>query len=803
MNIIVFIASIALVIINHTSLSPSYYQPGTLKKSTPLHKAAQKNDVQVIQKAIDQKEPLDCLDELKETPLHKAAQAGSYDALVLLINNGASIHARNAAGLTPLHSAAMCNIGADENIEAIIFSLVQQTGADPNVVCSDDKATPLHYAVRHGRINTITTLLRCNGININAADKNGWTPLHYAMHYGQEPAAHILLQDQRLIIDQVNTAGHSPLKMWREMAALMQRCNINHNNITLELAQEAIALGHTQEAIATAIRAELKRRNSKAVTPVKTLLAHTPVEQEIIAVTQPAAIEEIIATPPAAITVTLPPLEPILESHAVAKEELHVQANKPKKQSRAEKKAATSADLDDLFLHQSEHPGLNSPQHKKKKQSTTSPQSVSKVARRPSAKPVIPSPTAMRVEQAYDAVCNALEHADIDHQIKLREMALIQALFAHPHIDAIMLNNSIVKCPLIPKCYLNGDTLLNIYVDVGNYDAASIIIQKQKYASVILNTPRQGTEDGPLHIAIKKHYFNIAKLLIDQGADVNATAHGKTALDVALMVNQKMLNADRLQALIGLIENLIDHGAYYTFSFDKDIQGTRQHPLVFYAKKGNLAMVNALLRTGDVTVVGLAMRVLQDFPNKEIEEVLMPYMRIRTTLEILRVHGIPGDAELNTMLNENPALLNAHTCGITLLFLASINGQIDCVKFLLERGAKKAIGPGVCGTYPIHVANGKQVDDCNDRIETLEKRIATCDAHNNTLKQGLQFKLKQVIDDPSATAKLQRLLASCDENNAKQKQALETELADFISGPDKEAKQGRDDIRQCILTWGV
>jgi ankyrin repeat protein len=55
-----------------------------------------------------------------------------------------------------------------------------------------DGATPLHYAVQVGALQTVKLLIK-NRVDVNVADNDGWTPLHLAIQSRNRDIAKILL----------------------------------------------------------------------------------------------------------------------------------------------------------------------------------------------------------------------------------------------------------------------------------------------------------------------------------------------------------------------------------------------------------------------------------------------------------------------------------------------------------------------------------------------------------------------------------------------------------------------------------
>ncbi len=103
---------------------------------------------------------------LTPTPLHAAAARGHVEIVELLIKAGAVIDCRNELGETPLHLAA-----TSEVVQTLL-----KYGAD--IEAKDDKGeTPIHEAVKYGNAEVVKALIAA-GADVNAPDNEGLTPLN-------------------------------------------------------------------------------------------------------------------------------------------------------------------------------------------------------------------------------------------------------------------------------------------------------------------------------------------------------------------------------------------------------------------------------------------------------------------------------------------------------------------------------------------------------------------------------------------------------------------------------------------------
>lgn len=88
-----------------------------------------------------------------------------------------------------------------------VLSLLR-AGADPDE--SDDCGfTPLHLAIRYGRLMTVWHLIQW-GADVNASDNGGWTLLHEAAQAGESEAVGLLLS-AGADVNARNIIGETPL----------------------------------------------------------------------------------------------------------------------------------------------------------------------------------------------------------------------------------------------------------------------------------------------------------------------------------------------------------------------------------------------------------------------------------------------------------------------------------------------------------------------------------------------------------------------------------------------------------------
>ena len=97
------------------------------------------------------------------TPLHLAALNSDIEIVQMLLDRGANIYAKNIHGNTPLHNAL-------KSMEAKIIGMLLNHGANIDAA-NKSGMTPLHLAITHNS-KEITTLLLSRGANVNAKGNN-------------------------------------------------------------------------------------------------------------------------------------------------------------------------------------------------------------------------------------------------------------------------------------------------------------------------------------------------------------------------------------------------------------------------------------------------------------------------------------------------------------------------------------------------------------------------------------------------------------------------------------------------------
>ena len=188
--------------------------------ATLLHNAARFGHLEIVRELMRRGADINAksvgFNELGGTPLHHAASSGHAKMVQFLLKAGASIEEPLPDGRTALQLASLNNhletaqTLVDEGASLDIFSaaglgetdfLGQQLKQDSELARSldGDRATPLHYAVSCGNIESAEILLRAKA-DVNAQDRTRWgmkgsTPLHLTAQHGHIEMVEWLLKN--------------------------------------------------------------------------------------------------------------------------------------------------------------------------------------------------------------------------------------------------------------------------------------------------------------------------------------------------------------------------------------------------------------------------------------------------------------------------------------------------------------------------------------------------------------------------------------------------------------------------------
>ncbi|KAG8444767.1 hypothetical protein GDO86_009803 [Hymenochirus boettgeri] len=204
---------------------------------TPLHLAANKGHVNIVQILLKAGCDLDIQDDGNQTALHRAAVVGQSEVLALLIQEGCALDRQDKDGNTALHEASWH--GFSQSVKLLV-----KAGAN---VLAKNKAgnTPLHLACQNGHSQSCRILLLA-GSRADLKNNAGDTGLHVAARYNHLSIIRILLS-AFCSVNEINQTGDTPLHI---AAALNHRKVIK---VLLEAGADAALINNAgQIALDTA-----------------------------------------------------------------------------------------------------------------------------------------------------------------------------------------------------------------------------------------------------------------------------------------------------------------------------------------------------------------------------------------------------------------------------------------------------------------------------------------------------------------------------------------------------------------------
>ncbi|KFW00485.1 Ankyrin repeat domain-containing protein 6, partial [Eurypyga helias] len=168
---------------------------------TPLHLAAHKGHLHVVQVLLKAGCDLDIQDDGDQTALHRAAVTGNIDVIAALIQEGCALDRQDKDGNTALHEA--CWHGFSQSAKALV-----RAGAN---VLARNKAgnTPLHLACQNSHSQS-TRVLLLGGSRADLKNNAGDTCLHVAARYNHLPIVRVLLS-AFCSVHEKNQAGDTAL----------------------------------------------------------------------------------------------------------------------------------------------------------------------------------------------------------------------------------------------------------------------------------------------------------------------------------------------------------------------------------------------------------------------------------------------------------------------------------------------------------------------------------------------------------------------------------------------------------------
>ncbi|KAM7099039.1 E3 ubiquitin-protein ligase MIB2 isoform 3-T3 [Molossus nigricans] len=203
---------------------------------TALQVAAYLGQVELVRLLLQSQAGMDLPDDEGNTALHYAALGNQPEAARLLLSAGCQANALNSARSAALHVAVQRGF-----LEVV--QVLCELGCDVNL--PDAQAnTPLHCAISAGTgaSGIVEVLTEVPGIDVTAANSQGFTLLHYASLKGHTLAVRRILAWARQLVDAKKedgfTAVHlAALNNHQEVAQILiqeGRCDVNVQNRKLQ-----------------------------------------------------------------------------------------------------------------------------------------------------------------------------------------------------------------------------------------------------------------------------------------------------------------------------------------------------------------------------------------------------------------------------------------------------------------------------------------------------------------------------------------------------------------------------------------
>ncbi|XP_015413167.1 PREDICTED: ankyrin repeat domain-containing protein 6 isoform X3 [Myotis davidii] len=218
---------------------------------TALHRAAVVGNTEVISALTQEGCALDRQDKDGNTALHEASWHGFSQSVKLLVKAGANVLAKNKAGNTALHLA--CQNSHSQSTRVLLLG---GSRADLKNNAGD---TCLHVAARYNHLSIIKVLLSAF-CSVHEKNQAGDTALHVAASLNHKKVVKILLE-AGADVTIVNNAGQTPLETARY-----------HNNPEVALLltkapQGSVSAGDTPSSDQAAPRKEEAREDCLSASP--------------------------------------------------------------------------------------------------------------------------------------------------------------------------------------------------------------------------------------------------------------------------------------------------------------------------------------------------------------------------------------------------------------------------------------------------------------------------------------------------------------------------------------------------------
>jgi ankyrin repeat protein len=172
-------------------LTMDFPSPITFNGDSPLHVAVRQGQIEDVREIlIQQQVDVNILNSKQETPLHLACSKNHSPIVQLLVAFGADPCIKDSNNRNA-YSRSSFDVG--QLMDKLLFDYGLRLCIDGPIQA--DKDSPLHTAVRLGRLDKIQRIVEEKIVDISDTNANHETPLHLACALGHKHIVHILISN--------------------------------------------------------------------------------------------------------------------------------------------------------------------------------------------------------------------------------------------------------------------------------------------------------------------------------------------------------------------------------------------------------------------------------------------------------------------------------------------------------------------------------------------------------------------------------------------------------------------------------